>query len=160
MVGAWLIAHDPSRVLDDASLERGNRTHTMGLLNSRPQGSPHSQIHAATGTGVFPGSPYDGPDFATAYAWAGVPGTYSAGYPAMTQVLQSLGVEGDGDFSEATLEAYGSLNQNWITDVQRVQVAVALGLVTIGDVMDATGLSEQDAVARLGLAPYLAVAPN
>lgn len=160
MVEAWLIAHDPARVLGATSLERANRTDTMGLLNSRPQGSPHSQVYADTGTGVFPGSPYDAPDFATAYAWVAVPDTYSVGYPAMVQVLQSLGVEGDGDFSKATLQAYSSLNQEWITDVQRVQVLVALGLVTAEDVTGATSLSEQDAVAQLGLAPYLAVAPH
>lgn len=56
-----------------------------------------------------------------------------------------------------TTETFESLNDKWLSDVQRLQVAVLLQAISLGDITSVSGLGRQQAIDLLGLKPYLDV---
>ena len=47
------------------------------------------------------------------------------------------------DFSQATVESFENLNDNWASDKNRVQNSVLLQLVTPAEIAQVSGLNEQ-----------------
>jgi hypothetical protein len=121
-------------------------------LNSRESGSPVSEIFAPTGVGVAPGSPRNVPDVWTLF---GASATSSVIPPGMSSVLATHGVTGTASFDLQTASAFDQINDDWVSDVNRVQLSVLLELVDIEEISTMTGLTEAEAVSQFELQPFL-----
>jgi hypothetical protein len=156
---AWaqvLHAH-PGFAYANTELTRVDNSYVLRFLNSREKGSPQSEIVAPTGVGTAPGSPYNTPDFATAITEPAQSGDTPA--PAsVLQILAGLGVTGS-QYDPALNEAFQNLNDSWLDDMARVQISVLLELVTVAEIVQATGLPQQQIIDTLGLQPYVDAIP-
>jgi hypothetical protein len=121
-------------------------------LNSREAGSPVSEIYAPTGTGVAPGSPRNAPDIWTLF---GASATSSVMPPGLSSVLATHGFSGTTSFDLQTASAFDQINDDWITDVNRVQLSVLLELINVAEISALTGLTEAGAISEFDLQPFL-----
>jgi len=150
--GQVLHAH-PGFAHENTELTRVLNSYLLRFLNSRAKGSPQSEIVAPTGVGTAPGSPYNTTDFASAITQPAQTGDTAA--PAsVLQVLAGLGVNGT-QYGPALDDAFENLNDIWLDDKTRVQISVLLLLVTVDEIAQATGLSQQQITDTLELQPYL-----
>jgi hypothetical protein len=60
-----------------------------------------------------------------------------------------------GSDDQALLESFRTPTKGWVTDRQRVQVMVLLGLVGPEEIAEAAGTDRATVVEDLGLRPYL-----
>jgi hypothetical protein len=77
----------------------------------------------------------------------------------LTRVVPALGVPGVAAYDQATAAGFDQLNKAWASDVDRARVSVLLGILTPAQIAAAAGVGEQQAIAALGLAPFLPPGP-
>lgn len=150
---AWmqLLSRFPELAFGESDVPRANNTDAMLFVNSRERGSPDSEIYAPSGSGVAPGSPFNDPDMWTVFGSSGS----SPASPMLIKILPSLGLPKPSQFNQATAETFENLNDKWLSDVQRLQVAVLLQMTSLDDITSVSGLSQKQAIDLLGLQPYL-----
>ena len=150
---AWMqmLSRFPELAFGSSDVPRVNNTDAMLFVNSRERGSPDSEIYAPSGSGVAPGSPFNAHDLWTLCGSSGS----SPASPTLIKILPSLGLPKPAQFNQATAETFESLNDKWLSDVQRVQVAVMLQMISLDDITRVSGLSQKQAIDLLGLQPYL-----
>lgn len=151
-----VLASSPGLAHAGTEYARVQNTEGMIIINSREAGSPDSEIYAPTGVGVAPGSPFNAADY-----WTIRGGSSSSAAPAtLRAILENALAPGTPipatpDFSQATAELFEQLGDDWLSDVQRVQVSVLLQLVSVDEIAQAIGLAQQQIIDTLELQPYL-----
>ena len=164
-----LLSQFPELAQRNTELARYMNDFALTFINSREAGSPNSEIYAPTGIGTAPGSVLSFVDFWTERNTrgrvGGAPeGGSSPGPVPLRTILQSIltpgtPIEDPLNFDQATAASFANLNDSWLSDVQRAQLSVLLQLVSVGEIAQATGLTEQQVVDTLGLQPYLSAIP-
>jgi hypothetical protein len=159
MVQMQLVARAPRIAHTGTELARRQSSFVITLFNSRPLGSPFLRFRCPDGFGTIPGGApaLQSPDFAS------IPFTSAAdpaeAEPAVRAVLEGLV---DGDLPDPLALDDGALDwidehlgTAWLPMVARVRVGVALGLVSLDEIVEATGLDDTEAVERFHLAQAL-----
>ena len=148
------LSQSPELAYSGTELSRQMNDLAMIFLNSREDDSPNSEIVSPSGTGIAPGSALDAPD-----AWTFFNGDSSStpGSQPLSNILADLGLATSTDYSQSTAETFENLNDDWLSDQQRLQVSVLLQLVSVEDIAQEAGVSEQDVIDTLELQPYLDV---
>lgn len=162
MTHMQVLSKSPELAYRSTELTRSLNDYALLFTNSREAGSPNSELYAPSGLGVAPGSPHDTTDF-WSLPFIGAHGTSPGSEPLRT-ILQSVLAPGAPvpampDYSQASAELFEHLNDDWLSDVQRAQISVLLQLVTVEEIVQATGLGEQEIIDMLGLQPYLDAIP-
>ncbi len=146
-----LIKH-PELAYKGTELSRQMNDLALLFLNSREHGSPNSEIYAPTGRGVAPGSPRNEPDMWSIFD----ANADTAPAPAaLGQVVRPLGLPTPSKFSLATAKTFANLNDNWLSDVGRVQISVLLQMLSVKTIADKANLSRSQVISKLHLKPYL-----
>lgn len=158
MIHMELLCEAPHLAYVDTELTRYLNGYALQFLNSREVGASNSEIFAPTGTGVAPGSAQHHRDFWDAIVCCvdGDDGTSPVPDP-LNVMLAPLGVPAATDFGQPMAESFEALNDSWLTDPQRAQIAVLLQLIAVDEIAQVSGLGQQQIIDTLGLAPYLAV---
>jgi hypothetical protein len=160
VVQMQLIARDPHLAHLGTELARRQASFVVTLFNSRPPGSPWFRFRVPDGPGTIPGGApaMQSPDFASVpFTSRREPGVA----PPMMRAVLSL-LAGDLDLPDPfTYDDDGlawiddHLSAAWLTPADRVRVGVALGLLSLDDVIGATGLDATDAIERFDLTEAL-----
>ena len=156
MTQMQVLSKSPELARGGTELARLINDGALLFINSREAGSPNGEIYAPTGLGVAPGSPRDTADLWTFINGAG----FSPAPEPLRTILQNVFAPGTSipatlNFDQATAELFANLDDNWLSDTQRAQISVLLQLVTVDEIAQATGLSQQQIIDTLGLQPYL-----
>ncbi len=148
-----VLSKHPELAYTGTELSRQMNDLALLFLNSRENDSPNSEIFAPTGVGVAPGSPRNEPDM-----WSIFNGdsTTSPAPATLGQVLRALGLPTPSKFSLATAKTFANLNDNWLSDVGRVQIEVLLQMLSVKTIADKANLSRSKVISKLHLKPYLA----
>jgi hypothetical protein len=160
VVQMQLIARDPHLAHLGTELARRQSSFVITLFNSRPPGSPWFRFRAPDGPGTIPGgsAAMQSPDFASVpFTSRDEPGVAP---PMMRAVLSLLAGELDlpdpFSYDEDGLAWIDDhLATAWLPATDRVRVGVALGLLSLDDVIEATGLDATDAIGRFDLTAAL-----
>lgn len=156
MVHMQVLLEAPELAYADTESARVMNSYVLQFLHSREKGSPNSEIVASTGTGVAPGSTQNVPDFHTVVSGYLGGRTGSTPIPGpLAGILDTLGVPDASEFGPVMTEAFEDLNDEWMSDLGRLQISVLLQLVTPAEIARTTGLSEPEVIDRLELQPYL-----
>jgi hypothetical protein len=147
-----VLSKHPELAYTGTELARQDSTQAFLFLNSHEHGSPDSEIFAPTGTGVAPGSPFNQPDFWTIF---GGDSNTSPAPTALGQVVHPLGLPTPSTFSLATAKTFENLNDDWLSDVGRVQIEVLLQMLSVQTIADKANLSRSRVISKLHLRPYL-----
>jgi hypothetical protein len=152
-----VLIRNPEFASQNTELTRFMNSYLLQFLNSRENDSPQSEIVAPSGVGTAPGSPYNAPDFASIITFPAQ--TYDTRAPAaVLQVLSGLGVTGS-QYGAALSGAFSNLNDNWLSDQQRLQLSVLLQMVTVAEIANRAGMSQQAVIDLLQLQPFLDAIP-
>jgi hypothetical protein len=152
MTYVQVLARHPELAYKGTELSRMMDDEALLFLNTREKGSPNSQIVAPTGRGVAPGSPRNVPDIWTFF---GGDSASSPGSAPFGQITKSLGLPGATKFSLATAKTFEKLNDNWLSDVGRVQIEVLLQMLSVKTIANKANLSRSKVISKLHLRPYL-----
>ncbi len=160
MVYLQVLHASPELARLDGEFSRESNTGAMFLLNSRPAGSPVICLHIGGDGRVAPGSPtFGAADFLSAGAegYAGHAARVESGLMQswVRDLLGNLGIAAGDAFDEQLVKSFSITGRGWLGPIERVQVSVLLGLITVGDIVEVAGLSEDEVVDLLALAPYL-----
>jgi hypothetical protein len=136
-------------------LSRRLNTLVLAWTNSRQPGSPRSGVIAPKGRGLYPGSPVRRRDLWSLFG--AKPSDASPAPPELAAiaggvVARGVGVPRTPVYGQATARLLGRLDDRWLTQLDRVRVSLALGLVSMDEVVKVTKLSRRDAVQTLELA--------
>ena len=152
MAQMQVLLKNPRMAYENTELTRFMDSYVLQFINSREDGSPNSEIFAPTGQGTAPGSAQSKPDFRTVVG--GSDGSTPAP-AAFSEILTRLGLPASSQYNQPMAESFESLNDDWMSDQQRVQISVLLQLVSVEEISQETGLSQQAAIDLLELQPYL-----
>jgi hypothetical protein len=152
MTYVQVLSRHPELAYKGTELSRQMNDLALAFLNSHEHGSPNSEVYAPTGKGITPGGPHNVPDIWTLLH--GDSATSLAPTP-LGQIMRSLGLPGASKFSLATAKTFANLNDNWLSDVGRVQVEVLLQMLSVKTIADKANLSRSKVISKLHLRPYL-----
>lgn len=147
-----VLSKHPELAYRGTELGRLQNSAALIFLNSREDGSPNSEIYAPTGKGIAPGSPRNAPDM---WTYSHGDATTSPAPGTLGQITRSLGLRTTSKFSLATAKTFANLNDNWLSDVGRVQISVLLQMLSVKTVADKANLSRSQVISKLHLRPYL-----
>ncbi len=147
-----VLSKHPELAYKGTELSRQMNDGALAFLNSHEHGSPNSEIYAPTGKGIAPGSPRNAPDEWTLH---GGDSSTSPAPAALGHITRNLGLPSTSKFSLATAKTFEKLNDNWISDVGRVQIEVLLQMLSVKTIAAKTNLSRSKVISKLHLRPYL-----
>jgi len=159
MVHLQVVARSPWIAHLGTELARRQNSLALTLLGSRHPGSPTIAVRADDGPGTIPGGDpaLQSPDlWSIPFAPGG--GSGRTAPAALGPVLAEAAAEPASvprpvRYDEVLAAWMGrDLGRGWLSVVEQLRAAVALGSVTLDDVTAASGLSEPDAVRAYGLA--------
>lgn len=152
MTHVQVLLRHPELAYRGTELSRNMHDLVLAFLNTREKGSPNSELFAPSGVGVAPGSPYNQPDI-----WTLLRGdaTTSPSPAVLDPVLRSLGLPAVSKYSLSTAKTFEDLNDEWVSDVGRVQISVLLQMVSVKTIADKANLSRSQVISKLHLQPYL-----
>jgi hypothetical protein len=141
-------------------LARRQSSFAITLFNSRPPGSPWFRFRAPDGPGTIPGGApgLQSADLASVpFTTRREPSEAGEGMRAVVRLLVGdLDVPEPLAYDEAALSGIDEhLATTWLPATARVRVGAALGLLSLDDVIDATGLDATAALERFDLARAL-----
>ena len=157
-----VVARNPWLAHLGTELTRRQNSLAVTLLNSRRPGSATVAVVAPDGPGTIPAgaASMQTPDFwSIPFAPSGDPRTApTAARRALAGFVAPDAPLPDPLLYDAHLEDLlrDQPGRTWLAPLDQLRAALALGLVDLADVVDATGLGAADAVRALGLAPAVA----
>jgi hypothetical protein len=157
MVRAQVLSGHPELAYKGTELARRLNDFALAVQNSRHPRSPNPVIFAPDGLGTIPGSPNSESDM-----WSLLDGSGSSPAPAVSRTIfknilrSGTKIPNPLTFNLTSAKLFEKLNDNWLSDVQRLQIGVLLQMVSLKTIADTARISQSQAVAKLHLAPYLA----
>jgi hypothetical protein len=159
MVHFQVIAASPWVAHLGTELTRRQNSLALTLANSRHPWSAAMAVRADDGPGTIPGGDpsMQTPDF-WSIPFAAGPVTDRPAPPALTDVLRAAAADPGAVPSplryDRAIDGFlaNDLGRSWLSVVEQLRAAVALGLVSVDDVAEASGLGPDAAVRAYGLA--------
>jgi hypothetical protein len=159
MVHLQVIAASPWIAHLGTELTRRQNSLAVTLANSRHPGSAALAVRADDGPGTIPGGD---PSMRTPDFWsipfAGGPVTDRPAPPALAEVLAAAAADPRAIpvplRYDRALDGFlaNDLGRGWLGPAEQLRATIALGLVSVDDVADASGLGTDAAVRAYGLA--------